>query len=91
MNNRKILLTVDLEEGGVAKVYQLKGRDVRELIRMSKDLTSADLLEMAALKSTLIDDKALTMDILDDLSAVDYFAILKAQDANFIVMSPAAT
>lgn len=86
---RKLLTELQLEAGKVS-VYQLKGRDIRELMRMSKDVSGAELPELAALKSTCIDGKDLTMDMLDDMSASDYLAILKAQEANFTVMTPAA-
>lgn len=89
MKNRKLLQTLELE-AGVAKIYQLKGRDIRELLRMSKDLNNADLAELVAIKSTLFEDKDLTMDILDEMSAADYLAILNAQNANFTVTTNTA-
>lgn len=89
MRSGKIIQTFDIELGTV-KVYQLKGRDVREIMRMSKDLAATELPEMTALRSTTVNDKDLTMDMLDDMSASDYMAILNAQGANFTPTTPAA-
>jgi hypothetical protein len=89
MRGNKILQTFDIELGKV-KVYQLKGRDVREIMRMSKDLSTTELPEITALRSTTVNDKELTMDMLDDMSAADYMAVLNAQSANFTPTIPAA-
>lgn len=90
MRKNKVLESFNTELGE-AKVYQLKGRDVREVMRMSKDLSAVELPEIIALRSTTIGDKDLTMDMLDDMTAADYMAILNAQGANFTHTTPSAT
>lgn len=90
MRKNKVLDSFNTDLGEV-KIYQLKGRDVREIMRMSKDLSAIELPEMIALRSTTVADKDLTMDMLDDMCAADYMAILNAQSANFTRTMPAAT
>lgn len=90
---RTLLQELDLR-AGKAKVYRLKGRDVRDFIRMAqkeKDSVLLDVQEAAALKATTLNDKPLTMDVLDELDSDDYMAILQAQAENFTPTTVPAT
>lgn len=82
---RTLLQELDLR-AGKAKVYRLKGRDVRDFIRMAqkeKDSVLLDVQEAAALKATTLNDKPLTIDMLEELDSDDYMAVLQAQAENF--------
>ena len=90
---RTLLQEFDLR-AGKAKVYRLKGRDVRDFIRMAqkeKDSVLIDVEEAAALKSTTLNDKPLTIDMLDELDSDDYMAVLQAQAGNFTPTTVPAT
>ena len=90
---RTLLQELDLR-AGKAKVYRLKGRDVRDFIRMAqkeKDSVLLDVQEAAALKATTLDDKPLTMDMLDELDSDEYMTLLRAQEGNFTAMTVPAT
>lgn len=90
---RTLLQELDLR-AGKAKVYRLKGRDVRDFIRMAqkeKDSVLLDVQEAAALKATTLDDKPLTMDMLDELDSDDYMTVLQAQAENFTPTTVPAT
>ena len=90
---RTLLQELDLR-AGKAKVYRLKGRDVRDFIRMvqkEKDSVLLDVQEAAALKATTLNDKPLTIDILEELDSDDYMALLQAQAGNFTPTTVPAT
>ena len=90
---RTLLQELDLR-AGKAKVYRLKGRDVRDFIRMAqkeKDSVLLDVQEAAALKATTLNDKPLTIDMLEELDSDDYMAILQAQAGNFTPTTVPAT
>lgn len=90
---RTLLQELDLR-AGKAKVYRLKGRDVRDFIRMAqkeKDSVLLDVQEAAALKATTLDDKPLTMDTLDELDSDEYMTLLRAQEGNFTPTTAPAT
>lgn len=90
---RILLQELDLR-AGKAKVYRLKGRDVRDFIRMAqkeKDSVLLDVQEAAALKATTLNDKPLTIDTLEELDSDDYMAVLQAQAENFTPTTVPAT
>lgn len=90
---RTLLQEIDLR-AGKAKVYRLKGRDVRDFIRMAqkeKDSVLLDVQEAAALKATTLNDKPLTIDTLEELDSDDYMAVLQAQAENFTPTTVPAT
>ena len=90
---RTLLQELDLR-AGKAKVYRLKGRDVRDFIRMAqkeKDSVLLDVQEAAALKATTLIDKPLTIDMLEELDSDDYMAVLQAQAENFTPTTVPAT
>ncbi len=90
---RTLLQELDLR-AGKAKVYRLKGRDVRDFIRMAqkeKDSVLLDVQEAAALKATTLNDKPLTIDMLEELDSDDYMAVLQAQAENFTPTTVPAT
>lgn len=90
---RTLLQELDLR-AGKAKVYRLKGRDVRDFIRMAqkeKDSILLDVQEAAALKATTLNDKPLTIDMLEELDSDDYMAVLQAQAENFTPTTVPAT
>ena len=90
---RTLLQGLDLR-AGKAKVYRLKGRDVRDFIRMAqkeKDSVLLDVQEAAALKATTLNDKPLTIDMLEELDSDDYMAVLQAQAENFTPTTVPAT
>ena len=90
---RTLLQELDLR-AGKAKVYRLKGRDVRDFIRMAqkeKDSVLLDVQEAAALKATTLNDKPLTIDTLEELDSDDYMAVLQAQAENFTPTTVPAT
>lgn len=90
---RTLLQELDLR-AGEAKVYRLKGRDVRDFIRMAqkeKDSVLLDVQEAAALKATTLNDKPLTIDMLEELDSDDYMAVLQAQAENFTPTTVPAT
>lgn len=90
---RTLLQELDLR-AGKAKVYRLKGRDVRDFIRMAqkeKDSVLLDVQEAAALKATTLNDKPLTIDMLEELDSDDYMALLQAQAENFTPTTVPAT
>lgn len=90
---RTLLQEFDLR-AGKAKVYRLKGRDVRDFIRMAqkeKDSVLLDVQEAAALKATTLNDKPLTIDMLEELDSDDYMAVLQAQAENFTPTTVPAT
>lgn len=90
---RTLLQELDLR-AGKAKVYRLKGRDVRDFIRMAqkeKDSVLLDVQEAAALKATTLNDKPLTIDTLEELDSDDYMAMLQAQAENFTPTTVPAT
>ena len=90
---RTLLQELDLR-AGKAKVYRLKGRDVRDFIRMAqkeKDSVLLDVQEAAALKATTLNDKPLTIEMLEELDSDDYMAVLQAQAENFTPTTVPAT
>lgn len=90
---RTLLQELDLR-AGKAKVYRLKGKDVRDFIRMAqkeKDSVLLDVQEAAALKATTLNDKPLTIDMLEELDSDDYMAVLQAQAENFTPTTVPAT
>lgn len=90
---RTLLQELDLR-AGKTKVYRLKGRDVRDFIRMAqkeKDSVLLDVQEAAALKATTLNDKPLTIDTLEELDSDDYMAVLQAQAENFTPTTVPAT
>lgn len=90
---RTLLQELDLR-AGKAKIYRLKGRDVRDFIRMAqkeKDSVLLDVQEAAALKATTLNDKPLTIDMLEELDSDDYMAVLQAQAENFTPTTVPAT
>lgn len=90
---RTLLQELDLR-AGKAKVYRLKGRDVRDFIRMAqkeKDSVLLDVQEAAALKATTLNDKPLTIDMLEELDSDDYMDVLQAQAENFTPTTVPAT
>lgn len=69
---------------GTVVIHQLYGIDMRSILSMYGGKASqVDLSEAAALRSTTVNGKPLTMDMLDEMPASDYLEIMGAQVKNF--------
>ena len=67
-----------------ACVYQLYGRDARDMMRcMSGGGDSAEALEMLACRCVTLDGKALDLPTLEELPFDDYLELIKAVQVNF--------
>lgn len=91
MKDAKILKEFEIS-AGLVKVHQLKGKDLRPILQAVKkggSLDEVEMMELCLLRCVTIDDKPLGMDQLDEMSASDYLALLRAAEVNFTTMSPA--
>ena len=85
---RKLISELDLSCGHV-KVFQLYGRDARDMMRvMSGGGDSTEALEMLATRCAVVGDAALTLPMLEEMSFEDYLNLIKAIQVNFTPMEP---
>ena len=86
--DRKLLSELDLSCGHV-KIFQLYGRDARDMMRcMSGGGDSTEALEMLATRCCVIGDAVLTLPMLEEMSFEDYLQLLKAIQVNFTPTEP---
>lgn len=83
MSDRKVLKEFGTD-GYSITILEAKGADARQFMQMKEaGAGNAEMQEVLACRTTLLDGKPVTQDMLADLPMRVYIEIMKAQMVNF--------
>ena len=89
--NRTLLKEIDLKSGK-ACVYELYGRDAREMFRIMGAKGSMDeIICLLITRSTTVDGKPVDMEVLDAMPYSDFMALSAVMTENFTNTVPQAS